>query len=406
MRSLPGVFISLLLLGIPALHAQQNLSSTPPAGFDANNLPDLPNLEVVPPEAVIVPYTVVTGPVSASAEFSEEAGSFYDAMSQELAWQSSIFDFYNVIISSDMLPDIPNQELLPTEYQEARYIITGDVSRDQWDEDFNLYTLTAWIPGNGSASRSVQVSSACIDPREVLDFIPFLVWQLTSVFPVDTVSLPKGSGNAPLAAEDWAWKHKWLYLGLQAGISSRFYYRPDNDTRNTGTAFDAGFRAEFQFFSRYWPRNYFSLSLISGAALNLDSANYRAYDSSGGDMLMTPVTFSSTSLSFPLGIKVSYKPGGLSLGLYGSGYYDLPLQSPPVNDLPVGYTLGLEAGAPVGPGILSLDLHYSADLGETVFPGVSGLPGLSYIRSFVAVSLGYSFGLLPKPAPAALRASQ
>jgi hypothetical protein len=319
-------------------------------------------------------------------------------MSQELAWQSSIFDFYTVVISPDLLPDIPNQELLPTEYQEARYIITGDVSRDQWDEEFNLYTLTAWIPGNGSASRSVQVSSAFIDPREVLDFIPFLVWQLTSVFPVDAVSLPKGSGNAPLAAEDWAWKHKWLYLGLQAGVSSRFYYRSDNNTRNTGTAFDAGFRAEFQFFSRYWPRNYFSLSLISGAALNLDNANYRDYDSSGDDLLMTPVTFSSYSLSFPLGIKVNYKPGPMAVGLYGAAYYDLLLQSPPLRELPLGYTIGLEAGAHVGPGVLHLDLHYSADLGETVFPGVSGLPDLRYTRSFIAVSLGYSFGLFQKPA--------
>jgi hypothetical protein len=254
----------LLVLLSPALYAQ-NLSSTPPEGFNAGNLPDLPNLEIVPPESVIVPYTVVTGPVSASAEFQEEAQIFYDAMSQELAWQSSIFDFYNVVVSPDMLPDIPSQELLIPEYQKARYIITGDVSRDQYDEEFNLYTLTAWIPGNGSASRSVQVSSAFIDPQEVLDFIPFLIWQLTSVFPVDTVPLPKNSGGALSSSpEDYAWKHKWLYLGLQAGLSGRFYDR-DNDTRNVGIAPDLAFRAEFQFFSYYWPRNYFSISLVSGA---------------------------------------------------------------------------------------------------------------------------------------------
>jgi hypothetical protein len=357
----------------------------------------MPNLEVVPPEAVIVPYPVVTGPVSASPEFTKEAQIFYDAMSQELAWQSSIFDFYSVVVSPGMLPDIPNQELLAPEYQKARYIITGDVSRDQWDEDFNLYTLTAWIPGNGGASRSVQVSSAFTDPQEVLDFIPFLVWQLTSVFPVDTAPLPKNNNSS--SPEDWAWKHKWLYLGLQAGGSSRFYDRADNGTRNTGTAFDAGLRAEFQFFSRYWPGNYFSLSLISGAGLNTDNANYRDYVSSGGSMTMTPVAFNSYSLSFPLGIKANYKPGSLSLGLYGNAYYDLLLQTPPVKDLPLGYAVGLEAGAHVGPGVLSLDLRYSADLGETAFPGASGLPDLRYTRSLVAVSLGYNFGLLQKPAP-------
>jgi hypothetical protein len=162
-------------------------------------------------------------------------------------------------------------------------------------------------------------------------------------------------------------------------------------------AFDAAFHAEFQFFSRYWPNNYFSLSLISGASLNTDNADYRDYVASGSTIRITQVTFNSSSLSFPFGIKVNYKPGPLALGLYGNLYYDLLLQTPPTKDLPLGYTLGLEAGTHVGPGVLSLDLHYSADLGETVFPGASGLPSLHYTRSFIAVSLGYSFGLLQKP---------
>jgi hypothetical protein len=284
--------------------------------------------------------------------------------------------------------------LLTSEYQKARYIITGDVSRDQWDEDFNLYTLTAWIPGNGSASRSVQVSSAFVDPQEVLDFIPYLVWQLTSVFPVDTAPLPK---NGSSSSEDFAWKHQWLYLGLQAGGSGRFYYRSDNDSRNIGVALDATFRAEFQFFSHYWPRNYFSVSLISGAAVGMDSANYKDYDTAGGATLtMTPVTFRSSALSFPLGVKLNFKPGGLSFGLYGAAFYNLLFQSPPTNSFPLGYTVGLEAGAHVGPGVLSLDLRYAADLGETVFPGVSGRPDLHYTRSCIEISVGYCFGLFKK----------
>jgi hypothetical protein len=68
--------------------------------------------------------------------------------------------------------------------------------------------------------------------------------------------------------------------------------------------------------------------------------------------------------------------------------------------------IGLEAGAPVGPGVLSLDLHFAADLGETVFPGVNDLPDLRYTRSLIAVSLGYSFGLFEKPAPKSLRTSR
>jgi hypothetical protein len=138
----------------------------------------------------------------------------------------------------------------------------------------------------------------------------------------------------------------------------------------------------------------------------MDNANYRDYDPSGGVVLMTPVTFSSSSLSFPLGIKLNLKPGGLSFGLYAAAYYDVLFQTPPLNNFPLGYTVGLEAGAHVGPGVIFLDLRYSADLGETVFPGVSGLMDLHYTRSLIAMSVGYSFGLFKKPAPKDLRASR
>jgi hypothetical protein len=100
-----------------------------------------------------------------------------------------------------------------------------------------------------------------------------------------------------------------------------------------------------------------------------------------------------------LGLKLNYKPGSLSFGLYVAAYYDLLLQDPPTAALPVGCTVGVEAGTHVGPGVLYLDIHYAADLGATVFPGVSGLPDLRYTRSVIAVSVGYQFGLFQKAEP-------
>jgi hypothetical protein len=303
-----------------------------------------------------------------------------------------------VIKARGDLPDVPTREALLPAHRVARYVITGVVSRQQNDGEppGKVYTLTAWIPGDHGASNSVQVSLTFDDTREVLDFIPFLVWQLSSVFPVDTAPLPKNS--LPALAEDFAWKHQWLYLGLELGGSGRFYDR-DNDTRNIGMALETALRVEFQFYSYYWPLNYVSLSLLSGAALNIDRTEYRDYDSSSGVMVTTPVAFRSNSLAFPLGIKVNYKPGALALGLYGAVFYDLLFTHPPSNDLPLGCTVGLDAGFHVGPGVLYLDLHYSADLGETVFPGLSGVPDLRYKRSLFAVSLGYRFGFFQRPAP-------
>jgi hypothetical protein len=415
--AIPALFALLALLS-PALFAQDlpvwRLSPTPPDYFDAANLPNLPNFEAVLPEEVVVPYFVVTGPLAAPDDLLEEAGALYEAMSQELMWQSTIFNFYTVVVSPGDLPDVPSQDILIEKHKNARYVISGAVSRDEYDDENGeaiirkTYTLTAWIPDSQSASPYVQVSSTFIDdPWEVLDYIPFLVWQITSVFPVDTVPLPKNGLAVPAQAdgedtwdqENFAFKHQWLYLGLQVGGSGRFYDRSDNRTRNIGMAADTALRAEFQFFSRYWSRNYFSLSVISGLALNMDNPNYRDYLYSDSSMLMSPVKFNSFSLSFPLALKVNYKPGPLAFGLYSGVYYNLLLQRPPSNDFPLGYTLGLEAGTRVGPGVLYLDLHYAADLEETVFPGVSGLPDLRYTRSVFGVSLGYSFGFFQKAAP-------
>jgi hypothetical protein len=286
---LPVVFFiltaSLSAQDLPA----RRLSATPPSNFDSANLPNMPNLEAVPPEAVVVPYFVLTGPVSSTGEFSEEARILYEAMSQELDWQSSIFDFYTVVKSRSALPDSPARESLPSANRAARYVITGAISYDDYEStnsQWKLYTLTAWTPVNGSADRSVQVSLAYIEPREVLDYIPFLVWQLTSVFPVDTTPLPKWGASTP---EDQVWKHKWLYAGLALGGSAGFYDR-DSNSRNIGTGLEAALRLEFQFLTLSQTPNYFSLSLISGAAFNMESVSYRDYiPGTGGlpDLLYT-----------------------------------------------------------------------------------------------------------------------
>jgi hypothetical protein len=400
--------ILFLLLIVPFLPAQEwseewTQSSLPEAGLTTDDFPLPPNLEVVPPEEVVVPYLVVTGPVSSTEEFRVESQLLYEAMSQELAWQSSIYDFYTVALSSDPLPDIPSQELLKPEYLPARYVITGTVSRDQYDDgsedmEWVNYTLTAWIPGNGNATRSVQVSSAFVEPTEILDFIPFLVWQLTSVFPVNTAPLPKFNIPEPYVPpdEDYAWKHKWLYLGVTAGLSSRFFQRSDNGTRNIGIALDPAVRVEAQLVSFHWPQGYLSFSLLSGAALNMDNTVYRDYDFDNDELRVTviPVTYHSFSLSIPVSLKINFKPKVLSLGLYGGVYYNIGFTENPSYTLPLGYSIGFEAGSPLGPGIIYLDIHWSSDLGDTIFTGNS--VDLSYRRSFITLAAGYSFGLLDK----------
>jgi hypothetical protein len=372
---------------------------------------------MVPPEQVVVPYKVLTGPVNASGEFRELAQLLYDAMSQELEWQSTIFNFYTVVKSANPLPGVPSREELGNGYRDARYVITGTVSWDLYDdgtedEERKLYTLTAWVPDEGTASRSIQVASDFIEAQEVLDYIPFLIWQLTSVFPVDTVPLPTIPPQAPAPPvmvpvptpipDNYAWKDKWLNLGLRVGGSLHFYEDVVDNSRNVGLVLDGALSAEFQFLSFYWPQNYISFALRSGVILNMDSAVYLAPTLVGGSMVMTPMEFSSYSLSFPLDLKVNLKPGLLALGIYGGVYFNLPLQNPPTLDFPLGLNFGLDIGTPIGPGPIYLDLRYSIDLGRTIFPGSSGI---TYRRSFISVSLGYSLGLFQRPNPINLKPS-
>jgi hypothetical protein len=60
-------------------------------------------------------------------------------------------------------------------------------------------------------SQFVSVSTVYTERSEVLDAIPHLVWQITSVFPTNTRDIPMPED------EDYRWKHKWLYLGLLTG---------------------------------------------------------------------------------------------------------------------------------------------------------------------------------------------
>jgi hypothetical protein len=67
----------------------------------------------------------------------------------------------------------------------------------------------------------------------------------------------------------------------------------------------------------------------------------------------------------------------------------MPLGNSPPYTVPLGFTAGLEGGIHMGPGILSLDLRYSQDLGEAVS---AGDPEIRYKRNIGAISVGYTFG--------------
>jgi hypothetical protein len=78
------------------------------------------------------------------------------------------------------------------------------------------------------------------------------------------------------------------------------------------------------------------------------------------------------------------------VGPYAGAYFILPLGGSSPYSLPLGLSLGLELGAHTGPGIVFLDIGYSADMGDSVFKDTA----ISYNRNNVTISMGYSFGIL------------
>jgi hypothetical protein len=335
----------------------------------------------------VVPFTILTGPVTVDQAYREEATLIYDAMLTELEWQGSIHNFWTVKIVANM-PGTPLRRVLGADYADGRFAFAGTIDRINSEE--RSYTLSVWNPDDTSIDPMAQYRVTFFETKEILDLIPFMVWQLTSILPVEIKPLEES-----ILVEDYVWKDKWLYLGLQVGGSVRFYKTPETGTEPIGGSFDPVVRAEVQFLSFYWPGNYLSFSVITGGQLNMDKAVYTKHELGEGSRPLgkTALEFPSTSLSVPLALKVNYKPGPLSFGAYGGAYYIAMLPSEeetgtPVSDFPVGLTFGVETGVHLGPGVLYIDVHYSLDLDKTVFED----EGVHYNRSSVSVLVGYNFG--------------
>jgi hypothetical protein len=61
--------------------------------------------------------------------------------------------------------------------------------------------------------------------------------------------------------------------------------------------------------------------------------------------------------------------------------------------VPLGFTIGGNAGIPLGEGILFADARYSIDFGNTNIKDNSGILEL-YTRGFLSFSLGYEIGMI------------
>ena len=196
----------------------------------------------------------------------------------------------------------------------------------------------------------------------------------------------------------------WLYFGLKAGSSLRFYYRPadkvfvEDDVAHFFNV-SAGLHLSFYFLS--------FLGVQAEALFTSDYAPYKAIDLEGTGQssalrVYHDAQFISQSLMFPLTLHFTLRKTSFFASALGGVYLIVPLGEMRNRyfggnfawsvDPPLGYTAGINLGTKAGPGNLFLDLRWSQDLalsrknsGETI-----------YRRSAVSIAVGYELGFFRK----------
>jgi hypothetical protein len=193
----------------------------------------------------------------------------------------------------------------------------------------------------------------------------------------------------------------WLYVGLRAGPSLRFY-TPAADTPYTGgdtlsVSLDLALEARVQVLA--------FLSIQAELMFTWDNASLWAYR--GTPHLRYTKDYRSFSFRIPLVVKYDFYPGRFRLSPFIGAYCVLPLgKLEASNSLdnsrqslsyelssPLGLLGGLSGALQFGPGVIIADLRYAADLGE--FKGRDTAME-KFRRSMVSFTVGYEFGFFPK----------
>jgi hypothetical protein len=196
----------------------------------------------------------------------------------------------------------------------------------------------------------------------------------------------------------------WLYLGLRAGPSLRFY-TPAEDTRFTGgdtyaVSMDIALQANVQVLS--------FLSIQAEAVFTWDSVSLWAYRSGSASVAdRYSKDYTSFSFCFPLMVKFDFYPGRFRISPFLGAYVLAPLgkleASNSLNNErqslsykvspPLGFLGGLGGALKFGPGAVIADLRYTADLGKQ--EAAKGKID-EFRRSMISVTVGYEFGFFAK----------
>jgi hypothetical protein len=350
-------------------------------------------------------YTILITPMTAEPALEGDITTLYQSILTELGWQGQVNSLYALVETQSQLGTPPSMSDFSVAEQQLnpRYVISPVLYQDGPERviTFNLYsTDTFELTGNQ------ELAYTTID--DALGLMAFFCWSLSSTLPPDErVIEPEIVYVSP--EDDITWKNKWLYVGLQAGGSFRWYQSTsssDITVNNVLTTFDAGLRLEFQFVHFMVNNNFFSFSLESGTDISQEQLKWNSYKPTGDQVVPLDVSEADStgfSLLFPALLRFNYKPGNFSTSLFGGAYYILPFDDS-TYEPPFGIMGGFSAGTRLGPGLLYMDFHYGYDLGSkgfnypVIYSGTTTVDCyIQYNRQMFTLVAGYKFGFLDRP---------
>jgi hypothetical protein len=283
---------------------------------------------------------------------------------------------------------VPSGTRLPTDMPPipsmaggARYALTGGVYPGDLAGE---YYLQLWLWDMAGSTMIYTDDLVYDDIDEAMESVPGLVEWLFSHIRERIIETP--------AAD--AWPDPLFMLGARAGLSQRWYVKPNE--RSPGASalnLEGGVSGALRISSLF--------SVQLEFFLTGDTPVYRGLEDSPSGPVLKNKKYSNVSLEIPVLCKMNFRTGNIRLSPLAGFYATVPLGETAYRDKdgtedtvswsvsnPLGFIAGLEGAAPYGPGMIFAGLRYGTDFGEMSINGGER----EYRRNMISLYLGYEFG--------------
>jgi hypothetical protein len=283
---------------------------------------------------------------------------------------------------------------IPLEIRNASYMVVESPE----EADFLVSLAIQENGGSSGAPSFLTLGLATIADSSPLIEISYNYADVGEMYSWNLGSLLAPAAPAVLTPpppfDDWE-QTQWLYLGLRGGGAFNGYSFQQSSDYNAG--YSAGISTEWGLAAELRLLRFLSLQLEGDFVYEV----FNAPKTEGS--VYSSDTFRSMSFMFPLMAKVPLKFEKFSLSFCAGLYYIITPwgldrtegeDSSYRIDPPLGFTVGVEAGFPAGPGVLFADArYYKRSFGTTI---IGNGAGPLYIQDRISLCVGYKFGFFWK----------